>query len=584
MVRATYSTQKNLEPNNDVNDFFDQSFEMNQYYQSLFENNADFVYSTNLDGYFTSVNPAFVNTFGIREEDVVGKHALSFINVEDIPRVRKHFLNALKGKEQYFNLEMPIKSGEKQLFQIKNVPITVNGERVGTYGIGRNITAQKRIEERIVQLAYYDHDTGLPNRMKFTEYLEDVMHRARRLNQIFAVMFIDMDRFKIINDSLGHYTGDCILKELASRIQAELPPRSIFGRFGGDKFTLILAENASIESAKELAVTLLRIISKPIFHENLEYVITASIGISFFPSDGLNEELILKNADIAMNRSKNLGGNQITFYSNEMNEQAIHRLELESYLRKALEKNEFYLCYQPIIDLETGKLISAEALIRWKHPKRGNVSPGEFIPLAEETGLIYEIGSWVLRSACRQTKEWQNMGFSNLGISVNVSAHQFQQPTFLSEVKRALNETGLQPKYLTLELTESVMVRNITHSISVMNALQELGVNVSIDDFGTGYSSLSYLRNLPINILKIDREFINNLHVDNSDIAIVKAVITMGKGLAVKIVAEGVEKKEQLDLLRELECNYAQGYYFHEPLDVHQVEQELKGIMPVSIY
>ncbi|MCM3241373.1 EAL domain-containing protein [Cytobacillus oceanisediminis] len=259
----------------------------------------------------------------------------------------------------------------------------------------------------------------------------------------------------------------------------------------------------------------------------------------------------------------------------EMNQQAMVRLELESYLRKALQKNEFFLCYQPLIDLETGNLYGSEALIRWNHPKLGLVSPGEFIPLAEETGLIKDIGGWVLGSACKQNKRWQMLGYKSLSISVNVSAYQFQQPGFLQEVKMALELSGMEPQYLTLELTESTMLRNVEHSIQVMQSLQNIGVKVSIDDFGTGYSSLSYLKDLPINTLKIDRSFINNLRLNTSDVAIVKAIITMGHGLAVKVVAEGVETQEQIELLKELKCHYAQGFYIHKPLMTSEFEEGL---------
>ncbi|MDZ5470280.1 EAL domain-containing protein [Bacillus sp. 31A1R] len=546
-----------------------------QYYRSLFDNNADFVYSTDLKGNFTSVNPAFVETFGFNEKEIIGNSALKYIKNEDIARVRMHFYRALKGKEQYYNIEIPTKSGEVYLFQIRNIPITIQGETVGIYGIGRNITEQKKIEEKIIQLAYFDQETGLPNRMKFTEKLEEFLQRAKKKKRMLAVMIIDMDRFKIINDSLGHYAGDVILKEVSERIQKVLPSGSFFGRFSGDKFTLVLSKNVNMEEVMKVANSILFEVAKPVYYKNQEFVVTASIGVSLFPNDGLDENTLMKNADIAMNRSKNPGGNRITFFSNEMNEQAMARLELESYLRKALQKNEFYLCYQPLVDLATGKTYGSEALIRWNHPKLGLVSPMEFIPLAEETGLIEEIGSWVLRTACMQNKKWQLMGMHDLSISVNVSANQFSQPGFLREVVKALDDSGLEPEYLTLELTESIMLRNIDYSISVMKALQELGVKVSIDDFGTGYSSLSYLKNLPINTLKIDRSFINNLRLNTSDIAIVKAIITMGHGLAVKVVAEGVETKEQIELLKELKCHYAQGYYIHKPLSSDDFEKGL---------
>jgi diguanylate cyclase (GGDEF)-like protein/PAS domain S-box-containing protein len=553
-----------------------------QYYRSLFDNNGDFVYSTDLTGNFTSINQAFMKTFGYNENELIGRSALDFINQEDVHRAKMHFIQALKGKDQTYTIEIPVKSGETQIFQIKNIPITVNGACVGTYGIGRNITTQKKTEEKIIQLAYYDQDTGLPNRMRFTEQLEEMIHRARHKKELLAVLVIDIDRFKIINDSLGHYAGDIVLKELAERIQDRLPAGAYLGRFSGDKFTMLLTENVSIDQTTRTARELQNLISLPLFYQNQEFIVTASIGISSFPGDGLDEHVLLKNADIAMNRSKNQGGNKITYFSTGMNDQAMVRLELESYLRKALQKNEFHLCYQPLMDLKSGEITCTEALIRWQHPNLGLVSPAQFIPLAEETGLIEEIGAWVLTTACVQTKAWQQNGFPNLGISVNVSAYQFQQHAFIGQVIQALETSQLDPGYLSLELTESAMLKDIVYSISVMKSLQELGVKVSIDDFGTGYSSLSYLRNLPIDTLKIDQSFINNLHDDPSDIAIVKAIITMGQGLSVKIVAEGVETHEQLNLLRDLDCHYAQGYYIQKPLDIAAFEQGFRTVEKVE--
>ncbi|WP_264736853.1 EAL domain-containing protein [Cytobacillus firmus] len=546
-----------------------------QKYKSLFDNNADFVYSTDLKGNFTSVNPSFVKTFGYRREEIMGKSALGYVRNEDVQRIRLHFYRALRGREQYYNVYIDAKSGETNLFQLKNIPITVNGECVGIYGIGRNITEQKKIEEKITELAFFDQDTGLPNRIKFTEQLEIQVKRARKKQKKLAVLSIDIDRFKIINDSLGHFAGDMVLKEISERIERVLPSGSYLGRFSGDKFTLVLSREATIEKVMKVSKKILEEISHPISQSNQEFIVTASIGASLHPNDGSDEHLLLKNADIATNRSKQQGGNRVTFFSMEMNQQAMVRLELESYLRKALQKNEFYLCYQPLIDLETGNLYGSEALIRWNHPKLGLVSPSDFIPLAEETGLIEDIGGWVLRSACKQNKRWQMLGYESLSISVNVSAYQFQQPGFLQEVKMALELSGMEPQYLTLELTESTMLRNVEYSIQVMQSLQDLGVKVSIDDFGTGYSSLSYLKDLPINTLKIDRSFINNLRLNTSDVAIVKAIITMGHGLAVKVVAEGVETQEQIELLKKLKCHYAQGFYIHKPLMTREFEEGL---------
>lgn len=561
----------------DIEILNDQAQISEQYYRSLFDNNTDIVFSTDLDGNFSSVNPAFERLLGYKKEELLGKSSLKYISKTDVPRIRTHFYNAVKGKEQNYDIEVSTKTGEYNLLHLKNIPITVNGECVGIYVIGRNITEQKKIEDKIIQLAYYDQDTGLPNRIRFTEMLSELMQTAKKKNRKLALLVVDIDRFKIINDSLGHDAGDEILKEISERIQASIPSGAFLGRFNGDKFNLILSRNVTIEVVIKIANAILRNIAAPVHYSGQEFYVTASIGVSLYPADGTDEITLMKNADIAMNRSKAPGGNRLTLYSNDMNKEALKRLELESYLRKALQKNEFFLCYQPLIDLKSGKLYGSEALIRWNHPILGLVSPGDFIPLAEETGLIEEIGSWVLRTACKQNKLWQQKGLKNITVSVNVSANQFQQTKFISEVTRALAESGLEPKYLTLELTESTMLRNIDHSIEVMKSLQNLGVRVSIDDFGTGYSSLSYLKDLPINNLKIDRSFINNLRTDTSDIAIVKAIITMSHGLAVKVVAEGVETEEQIELLKKLKCHYAQGFYLHRPLTSDDFEKVLIG-------
>lgn len=559
----------------DINHLNDYLVVSEQYYKSLFDNNMDLVYSLDLHGNFTSVNPAFLKAFGYEKHEIIGSSALKYLKNEDIPRVRMHFYRALKGSDQYYNIEIPSKDGKMNLYHIKTIPITINGETVGIYGIGQNITEKMKIEEKVTQLAYYDQETGLPNRMKLTDTLKEMLEKAKKKKRKLAVFSIDMDRFNMINDSLGHFAGDTILKEIAFRIQNILPKGAFLGRFSGDKFSLILSENVNNEEIILLSKKILEAISKPIYFENQEIFLAASIGVSLFPDDGLDVDALFKNADIGVNRSKAYGGNRITLFSLEMDEEAKVRLELESYLRKALQKDEFYLCYQPLIDLNTNQIYGSEALIRWNHPKLGLVPPADFIPLAEETGLIGDIGRWVLRTACKQNKKWQLMGHEKLSIAVNVSAHQFQHHDFINDVKLALYESGLEPQYLTLELTESAMIRNIDYSIAVFEILQQLGVKVSIDDFGTGYSSLSYLRNLPINTLKIDRSFINNISKDSIDVAIVKAIITMGHGLDVEVVAEGVESKNQLILLQELNCHYAQGYFIDKPLNTKLFEEKI---------
>lgn len=427
------------------------------------------------------------------------------------------------------------------------------------------------LDKEIFKLAYYDLETGLPNRLKFSQYLDEIVNKLNRQKEKLALLFIDIDRFKNINDSLGHRAGDEILKQIALRIKWNAPGESFLGRFGGDTFTMSITSTTSLEEIGGMAERIRQEIARPIYCQGREIFLTASIGACFFPGDGVDEQSLIRNADTALNKSKKQGGNQVTFYAAEMEGKMLLRFELENYLRKALEKKEFFLCYQPLVDLGTGKITANEALLRWQHPHLGLVALLEFIPLAEEIGLFEEIGAWVIRSACLQTKQWQLKDLGRLGVSVNVSARQFQQPAFLAVVENALDQSGLEPGYLTLELTESAMLQNIDYSILTMRELQKLGVKVSIDDFGTGYSSLSYLRSLPIDSLKIDKSFASNIHADSTDISIVRAIITMGQGLEVEVVAEGVETLEQAELLREMNCQYAQGILFKNGL--------IRGIM-----
>lgn len=548
-----------------------------QYYRSLFDHNSEVVYSTDLQGRFTSVNPAFEKIFGYKESELLGKTALKFIQDKDVPVVRNHFYRTMRGKEQYYDIEVVSKSGRIYMFTMKNIPIIVNGEMVGMYGIGRDITDQLRTEEKVTQLAHYDHDTGLANRTLFSERLIEHLKMANKKKRSMAVMFIDMDRFTIINDSLGHNAGDYILKELAYRIQNSLPKGSFVGRFGGDKFTVLVTKGSKDKDFYEVAYRILENIKKPVIFDHQEFFVSSSIGVSMFPTDGVDSETLLRNADAAMNRAKLMGGSRIVLFSNELNEKAMRRLEMERDLRRALKRKEFHLVFQPIVDLETGRFTGSEALLRWDHPKYGEIPPSVFIPIAEETGIIKEIGEWVLKEACKQNAEWHQLGFDYLTIAVNVSAHQLLDPAFVIQVANTIEESGLPAEYLYLELTESVMIGNLEYCLQIMNNLHNMGVNLSIDDFGTGYSSLSYIKNLPVNRLKIDKSFIDYLSRNSPDVAVVQAIIMMGNGLNMMIVAEGVETKEQVTVLKDLQCQYVQGFYYSKPLKKAAFEKEIKG-------
>jgi diguanylate cyclase (GGDEF)-like protein/PAS domain S-box-containing protein len=544
-----------------------------EYYRSLFENNTDFVYSTDLNGRFTSLNPSFIRTFGYSEKELIGKNALNYIMPQDRHRVRRHFYRAMDGREQYYDLPIATKNGKINYFQIKNIPITVNGQCVGIFGIGKDVTQQRQSEKKITQLAYYDGDTDLPNKQKFREIMDEHIRRAKKKKRELAVLFMDIDRFKIINDTLGHRAGDLIIKELAQRLSDTLPKGAYLGRFSGDKFTVLLSKKVNEESISAVTEALLKTIRDPFNYKGKEFYMTGSIGAGIFPRDGVKTSEVLRNADAALNYAKSGGGNKTVYFSKDMNEETLRKVEMEAQLRKAIERNELYVAYQPIIAVPNESLIGCEALLRWNHEERGTISPAEFIPLAEETGLIQEVGKWVLIRACRQLKTWLDNKMGDFYVSVNVSACQFQHPAFLSDVKEALGISGLPPEYLCLELTETIMLHDASYSVQVMEELSVLGVRLAIDDFGTGYSSLSYLKHLPLDILKIDRSFVRNMNDHSPDVAIVQSVSMMGRGLNMKVIAEGVETLQQLKLIKQLGCDYAQGFYIEKPMEAGKMDE-----------
>ncbi|KSU62188.1 diguanylate cyclase [[Bacillus] enclensis] len=537
-----------------------------EYYRSLFDNNTDFVYSTDLKGRFTSLNPSFIKTFGYSESELIGRNALNYIMHVDRQRVRRHFYRAMDGREQYYDLPISTKDGRINHFQIKNIPITVNGQCVGIFGIGKDVTQQRQSEKKITQLAYFDGDTDLPNKQKFREIIDEHIQRAKKKKRELAVLFMDIDRFKIINDTLGHRAGDLVIKELAGRLGGALPKGAYLGRFSGDKFTVLLSKNVNEESISSLTDAILKTIKEPFSYNGKDFYMTVSIGVGIFPRDGDKSSEVLRNADAALNHAKSRGGNNTVYFSRDMNEETLRKVEMEAQLRKAIAKNDLYIAYQPIIDVPNETLIGCEALLRWEHEEMGSVSPAEFIPLAEEAGLIQELGKWVLTGACEQLKTWMDTRLGKFYVSVNVSAIQFQHPAFVSDVKEALKVSGLPPEYLCLELTETIMLHDESYSVEVMRELSQLGIKLAIDDFGTGYSSLSYLKHLPIDILKIDRSFVRNMSDHSPDVAIVQSVSMMGRGLNLKVVAEGVETTQQLKLLKGLGCDYAQGFLIEKPM------------------
>lgn len=459
-----------------------------------------------------------------------------------------------------------------------------------------DVTTLKQAEQRLELLANFDTLTGLPNRALFRDRLTQAMHRAARNERLVALMFMDLDRFKNVNDSLGHEAGDHLLIEVAERLRGVLRDsdtlvrgqqmeNATVSRLGGDEFTVILEDMRHVDHAAAIAQKILNTFDTPFHLEGCDLYMTASVGIAIYPFDDENIDEIIKHADSAMYHAKQMGRNNFQFYGEHLNAQAHERLVLETALRQALEHNEFVLHYQAKQDLQNNQITGAEALVRWQHPQRGLIPPLEFIPLLEENGLIVPVGEWVIRAACTQAVRWQAMGFPSMVVAVNLSPRQFRQKDFVGRVKKILDETGLAPHYLELEITEGLLMDNSEINFAILSDLKNLGVSIAIDDFGTGYSSLSYLKRFPINVLKIDRAFVNDISANPDDAAIVNAVIALGKSMHMSIVAEGVETQVQLNYLREMGCHVAQGFLISKPLAVEAFEtwlrQHSQGVLPL---
>ena len=436
----------------------------------------------------------------------------------------------------------------------------------------QQLQREKDLED-MRHLAYHDPLTGFLNRSSFAEYTAEAVHRAKRVGWTMAIMFLDLDRFKLINDSLGHDTGDQLLRLTAERIRGALRESDILFRMGGDEFTAILEDVNIPEKTVEVAHRILDVIAKPIKLQGEEFTISASIGIAAYPRDGESADDLVKCADTAMYHAKELGGNCFSFFSVEMNKRAEDSLKMETALNRAVANAEFFLQYQPRVCAHTQRVIGAEALLRWKHPEWGVVFPSRFIPQLEESGLIVQVGAWVIREACRQNKAWQDMGLSPINISVNLSSRQFRSESLISTVCLALTESQLEPRYFEMELTESLLVDNTENAIALMHSLKNLGIALSIDDFGTGYSSLSYLKRFPIDCLKIDRSFVTDLANKTKDAAIIEAISTLAHNLGIGLVAEGVENINQVRLLQKYGCTELQGYFYSQPVNADQLPE-----------
>ncbi len=524
------------------------------------------------------VNPAFLRITGYTPEEVKGSQ-FTIPELENNPKGLLANIQTALDREGSWSGEMWDQRKNGELFpKWINISAVKSGNaKISNFvAIFSDISHQKATEQKLEQMAYYDPLTALPNRVLFRERLEHQLRQSLRNDTLVAVLFIDLDRFKSVNDTLGHAAGDQLLVEVAKRLNACVRKTDTVARMGGDEFTAILVDVKKQEDAGRVAGKIIDLLQQAVILLDQEVYIGASIGIGMFPDNGTDFDTITKNADTAMYHAKSSGRGNYKFFDPHMNAKALNLLTLEKDLRNALRNHEFILHYQPKIDARTGQLVGMEALLRWNHPTKGLVSPGELIPVAEETGLIVELGAWVLHTACRENREWLDRGHSDLRVAVNLSVRQFQDKGFIDMVRQVMEDTGLPSANLELEITESMVMGDVDEAIATLETLRGMGLHLSIDDFGTGYSSLSYLKRFPVDTLKIDQSFVRNLNNDPNDAAIVAAVISMAKSLGLAVVAEGVETVKHMKMLKKQDCFIMQGYHFSKPLPSKQFSDILQ--------
>ena len=517
---------------------------------------------------------------GLAERDVIGRAALDvFPHLRD-QQVDDMLGRALKGDtiaSPDVHYYVPATGKQGWVSSVYRPHLDGDGRVIGVIGLIRDITARKSAEQQIEYQAYHDALTGLANRRLFQEHLSLALALAQRRGTLVSVLFLDLDHFKVVNDSLGHSVGDALLRQVAKRLKNAVREGDTVARVGGDEFTIVLQELGRRDDAALVAQKVLRTISEPMDVNGHRLYITTSIGITVYPDDGDDAETLLKNADTAMYRAKAEGRNTYQMSTHELSRSTHERMTLESGLHRAMERGEFALLYQPQVDVSTMQIVGMEALLRWHHPQRGVIVPEHFISVAEERGLILIIGDWVIREACLEARKFQDLGLHDFRVSVNISARQFRDPSLLSSVESSLAEAGIEARTLELEITETVAMENVEMTLSTLAQLRSSGVTIAIDDFGTGHSSLSYLKRFPIDALKIDRGFVEDLPDKFEDAAIVNSVIQLANGLGLRVVAEGVETREQLEFLRDSGCREVQGFFLSYPVPADDIKALIVG-------
>jgi diguanylate cyclase (GGDEF)-like protein/PAS domain S-box-containing protein len=541
----------------------------------------DIVYMLDAKGRFTFINKRIETLLGYKKKEIIGKHYIDIVHEDDREKARNKFNERRASTRSSTNIELRLKCKNNEstrYFETRSVPIEIsalgvynkekkkNSRFVGTYGVARDITDRIEAEEIIRFQAYHDMLTRLPNRTLFQDRLNQAILQTKRNHTKLAIMFLDLDRFKVVNDTLGHIIGDKLLQAVSHRLKKCLREGDTLARIGGDEFTLLLPEILDRSNSEYIAKKIISTLKNPFYIDKHELFVSTSIGIAHYPDDGLTMEALIKHADIAMYHVKDNGKDSYRFYADNMHDIYSKNLSLENDIRRALQNKEFRLYYQPQVNIETNKIFAMEALIRWYHPERGIITPTEFISLAEETGLIQPIGDWILKTACEELSRWRNAGLTNVRIAINLSACQLEQEGIIQTIIQTLMKNNIPGNMLEIEITENVLMKDIENAIFKLQQLSDYGVKIAIDDFGTGYSSLSYLKKLPIDTLKIDRSFINDMHNGKQDSSIIKAIIAMAKGMDLNIISEGVETDSQLQQLIEWRCKNMQGFLFGRPM------------------
>ncbi|MCP8615773.1 GGDEF domain-containing phosphodiesterase [Salirhabdus salicampi] len=546
-------------------------------YRIIAENTSDIIIVLNEDCAITFISPSYQQLLGFDPEDLIGKTDLHFVHPEDVDMLQEKIYEVKQDEKPISTLfRGQTSEGEYVWLDTNLTPVLKEQKLQSIIIVSRDITERKQLEEELSHMAYHDLLTGLANRRKFEDSMKEAIFEARNQGSHAALIYFDIDRFKIINDTLGHDIGDLLLQHVGARLKNVVRQNDLLIRMGGDEFALILSTVEDYSIVHLLAERIIKVFQEPFYVEGKEINVTTSVGISYFPEHGEDINSLLQAADHAMYTAKEKGKNQYHVYMPELIRNRYNRLQLENDLRKAVQRKELYVLYQPKVCTNSNEIVAVEALVRWNHSEYGVIPPDVFIPIAEETGFINTVGDFVLEEACKQNVRWQQKGYPSMRVCVNLSVNQFLSQDLMEMIQKHLEKTGMSAWYLELEITETIMMRDVDHTIEQLNRLKELGVKISIDDFGTGYSSLSMIQQLPIDTLKIDRSFVQNIPENKNNMAITSLVIEMGKKLSMAVVAEGVENEEQRQFLRKHGCDVYQGYYFSPPVNGEEIENLFK--------